>query len=226
MKLLGIAVAILLVLFLSLALFPLFASLANKTRVTATSEGLSCITAAGETSCNLNLTDAHMHFDTTEMTVTETSPGSGDRTAGTVVRISDRQQIAVSGLSGGTSYNFTVAYLKQATDVSDMMADVLNLAPVFFLFGPLALIVIAFGWAMLTVDMPWALRIGLGVVLVIGAVYFLPGMNAWVARITGASSISDFSGLKAAVRLFPFIALLLVAGLGVAIVIGLRRKPT
>ena len=98
--------------------------------------GLNCSTGVGETTCTFSLTDAHAYASTSEMTVTETSPSSVDRTAQTTVS-ADRADVTVSGLTASTAYVFTVAHDRVNQDISQALAGLLQALPVIIVVGAL-----------------------------------------------------------------------------------------
>jgi len=73
-----------------------------------TQPGLTCSTGVGETTCTITLLVAHETATCTNLTVTETSPGSGAKTCGGVA--ADKTTVTVTGLTASTSYTFSVAY--------------------------------------------------------------------------------------------------------------------
>jgi len=104
--------------------------------------GLGCSTGTGETSCTITLTQEDAYPDTTDMVVTETSPGSVDRTNQSTVQ-ADRLMIAVTGLVQSTAYVFTVDYQIVDAQVSDGLNSVLSFMPFLVAIGGLVLVVVA-----------------------------------------------------------------------------------
>jgi len=108
----------------------------------ASQVGLGCATAAGETSCTLTLAADHAFPDTSAMTVTETAPGSADRTSSTTVQ-TDRSMITIAGLSESTSYTFNVDYAVVAPDVDAGLNAFLTFMPFIVGVGAVVLVVAA-----------------------------------------------------------------------------------
>lgn len=104
--------------------------------------GLSCSTGVGETTCTLTLAAAHAYPDTSGMVVTETSPGSTDRTSAATVQ-ADRTMVALTGLTASTSYMFTVDYAVVATNVSSGLNAFLSFVPFLWGFGGLVMAAVA-----------------------------------------------------------------------------------
>lgn len=142
-----------------LAIFGLFASvvialvflptIVNKNEALRTdprtSTGLQCATGSG-TSCSITLPSAHEYADTSFMTVTETNPGSSDRTATSTVS-ANRLSVTVSGLSSSTTYTFNVAYSEKAANISEGLNDGLKLSPLIIVAGIVVIAVLAGGGA-------------------------------------------------------------------------------
>ena len=114
----------------------------------AQDSALACATGSG-TSCDVTITAAHAHRDTTDLTVTETSPGSVDRTS-TSSLDSDLTTLTISGLTTGTSYLFTVDYSVVDPNISGSLNQLLVSFPLLLVVGLLAVIVLgtysAFGY--------------------------------------------------------------------------------
>lgn len=122
--------------------YPVMVSTAEESRVAARSAtGLTCTTAAGATTCDVTTPSAHQHFDTTNMTVTETAPASGSRTA--TLNANDRVTVTVTGLTASTAYTFTVAYEERASNVSGLVSDVLLFLPNLFIIAAIGMVVVA-----------------------------------------------------------------------------------
>lgn len=139
----GASLILVVMVWLITASLPAIASTVSGVRTDPASEtGLMCTTGVGETSCTLTLAAEHGWADTSDMTVTETSPGSADRTAQTTVQ-SDRTMILVSGLSPSTSYTFTVQYVVVAAGISAELAGLLQFTPFIVGFGGLVVVVAA-----------------------------------------------------------------------------------
>ena len=79
----------------------------HEVRSNNASNALTCTTGVAETTCALTLTQPHFYNATTNLTVTQTSPGSGLESA-TIAN--NKRTVTVSGLTGSTTYAFTVAY--------------------------------------------------------------------------------------------------------------------
>lgn len=77
--------------------------------------GLACATGA-HTYCSVSLSSPSAYSGTNGMTVTETSPGSGDVTADTTVA-TDRETVTITDLAPATSYEFDIDYLKLNPDI-------------------------------------------------------------------------------------------------------------
>lgn len=108
----------------------------------ATEVALVCTTGIADTSCAITLADIHEYNDTTQMTVTETAPGSGDRTSNTTVA-ADRVTLTIASLATSTAYTFTTAYKIQAADISGPLNDLLRFLPLLIPLGLVALVLIA-----------------------------------------------------------------------------------
>ena len=133
----------------AIAFLPNVADLVNTARTDPTTQtGLTC-TTDGAGACTITLADAHMHSDTSGMTVTETSPSSADRTTDTTVG-ADRVTLSLTGLASTTTYTFTVDYEKVDAQASTAtgLPDFLNLAPIIFVLMMLVVGVIVGGAAM------------------------------------------------------------------------------
>ncbi len=100
--------------------------------------GLACNSGSG-TSCSVTLTSEHAHRDTTGVVITETSPGSVDRSSGGSLG-TDRKTLTVSGLTTSTAYVFTVDYLTVDANVSGTLNQFLVSLPLLLVVGLLALI--------------------------------------------------------------------------------------
>ncbi len=108
----------------------------------AAETGLVCSTGVGQSSCNIVLAVKHQYSDTTQMTVTETSPSSVDRTSTTTVD-PDRVTLIVGGLVASTAYTFNVDYKQIAANVSDGLNDFLRQVPVLVVIGIFAVALLA-----------------------------------------------------------------------------------
>ena len=89
---------------------------------------LSCSTGVGETDCAITLPSQHEYTTMSFVTVTETSPGSGDKTSETTIA-SSRDQLTVTGLLASTSYNFDVDYKEQNDAVDNGGNELLRQMP-------------------------------------------------------------------------------------------------
>lgn len=126
-----------------LAILPDLTDINEETRTDpTTATGLACTTGVGETSCIITIPTNHQYSDTTQMTVTETSPSSVDRTSTTAVG-SDRTSLSVSGLASSTSFLFDVDYREIAANVSAGLNDFLRQVPVFVVIGIFAVALLA-----------------------------------------------------------------------------------
>ncbi len=111
--------------------------------VDAEAAGLTCTTPVGITTCSTTLPTEHEYTNTTRMTVTETNPGSVDRTATTTVG-SDRVTLTITGLAANTVYTITVGYAEQAAGISNSLNGLLRVMPVLLLLGGFGVVVAAF----------------------------------------------------------------------------------
>lgn len=133
-----------------IAVLPLITERNTEVRTdSAQDAGLMCTTGAGETSCDITLSDESAFADMSGITVTETSPGSGDRTDDSTLG-DDRLTISVSGLSPSTSYAFTVDYLVVNSQVADAtgLDGFLAALPLIFAAGTILLTVGAAIWVL------------------------------------------------------------------------------
>lgn len=108
----------------------------------ATDTGKTCTPGEDETTCSFTLDEPHEYADTSQMTVTETSPGSNDHTDATTVG-TDRTTLTVSGLTSEQAYIFSVAYAAQAANVDDGLNDLLGLMPLLLILGAVTVPIIA-----------------------------------------------------------------------------------
>ena len=192
--------------------------IAHDLRTDAASDTPSCETAL-TTSCSFALAQAHMHFDTSNMTVTETSPGSEDRTSASTLDRDDRVTVTVTGLTASTTYNFAVAYVVRGTNVSADMADALNWGPPALFFGVLVVTGVAGVMALSaasSIGGRWLL-LGFGVYIIALLFLFLPVINGVATGLAGDSTLPGVTGLF---RVAP--AFLTVLFLGLAVYAGLR----
>ena len=128
---------------LVIAVLPTIASEVTDVRTDPSSQvGLGCSTGVGETSCTLTLAADHAFPDTSAMTVTETAPGSVDRTSTTTVQ-TDRSMITIAGLTASTAYTFDVDYVVVAANVSTELNAMLTFLPFIIGVGAFILVVAA-----------------------------------------------------------------------------------
>ena len=126
-----------------LALLPSIVNTNEATRTQSASDtGLSCSTAVGETSCEVTISTRHEYATNSQMTVSETSPSSVDRTATTTVA-TDRRTLTVAGLTQSTSYLFNVSYAEIADNVSEGLNDLMSLMPILLVIGFIAVVLIS-----------------------------------------------------------------------------------
>lgn len=131
MKLLMGIVAIILFVSFALAFVPSAGSAIHTTRQTSASESLSCTVAVGGNSCSVTLSDPHVHGTLAHATITETAPGSVNRTSSSSLAVSNHQTVTVGNattpLTASTTYTFAIAYEKRATGVSVLFDDLAKL---------------------------------------------------------------------------------------------------
>lgn len=118
-------------------------------RSDAASDALSCSTGVGETSCALTLASPHLFDTMTGVTVTETAPGSGDRTDDASIG-GNQSEVVVEELTASTSYDFTVAYLtpKAEMNANPGLDSILERSPqlallMAFMFGGIGFVLVA-----------------------------------------------------------------------------------
>ncbi len=88
--------------------------------------------------CTVTITSGHEYSTNAFMTVTETSPGSVDRTAGTTPQ-TDRTMLTVTGLSTTpTAYTFTVDYMERNALLSEGANEFLSRLPLILVIGLMA----------------------------------------------------------------------------------------
>jgi len=108
--------------------------------------GLACSTGSA-TECTVTLTEKSAYEPVApNWTVTETSPGSVNRTA-TSVLSSNLQDVTVSGLTASTSYVFTIDYYKVDTNVENATSlnSVLKRFNLLIVIGLLIILVVGAG---------------------------------------------------------------------------------
>ena len=110
------------------AAVPVVSTLGENIFEGAQTDPLGCTTGASDTTCGVTLTAQHIHFDTSGITITETSPGSGTRTG--TLNTQDRVTLTVTGLTAATTYTFDIAYQPRATNVSSGLADFIKVTPI------------------------------------------------------------------------------------------------
>ena len=115
---------------------------AESARTENAAEVLGCTTGVAIPACDVNLTlGEHAYADTTAMTVTETSPGAGDRTAGTTVGV-DRVTLTIASLSAtSTPFIFDVDYKIVDPDVSTLLNSILSRFGILIVLGLLGVMV-------------------------------------------------------------------------------------
>ena len=122
-------------------LLPDLVSGAETARTEDAAESLGCTTGVATPACDITLADEHAYADTTAMTVTETTPGAGDRTSGTTVG-TDRVTLTVAGLSAtSTPFTFDVDYKVVDAGVSTMLNGVLSRFGILLVLGLLGIMV-------------------------------------------------------------------------------------
>jgi len=117
----------------------------HRIRADETSGSLNCSTGVGESECDVTLPSAHFFAGGEFLTVTETSPGSGVRTA---TLAADQTTVTVSGLSAETAYTFAVAYEVANPNLSNASGadDLLRVFPFLFVIGVVVIgVVMALG---------------------------------------------------------------------------------
>ena len=123
-------------------LLPDIVSGAETARTENAAEALGCTTGAVTPACDITLMlGEHAYADTTAMTVTETTPGAGDRTPGTTVG-ANRVTLTVAGLSAtSTPFTFDVDYKIVDANVSTMLNGVLSRFGILIVLGLLGVMV-------------------------------------------------------------------------------------
>lgn len=99
-----------------------------------TEAGKICTTGPGATTCSFTLAQVHELSTTAQMTVTETSPGSGDLTADATLG-ENRQTVTLSNRSPSTTYTVTVEYLVIGTGVTPAVNSILRALPLYVGIG-------------------------------------------------------------------------------------------
>ena len=130
LKAVGVVLGLVLTVAIATAMLPTIFGLTHEQRVEPATATKTCSTGSGQNTCTVVLDEEHMHSDTTHLTVKETSPGSGTRSASLA---SDRKTITVSGLSPNTNYTFQIDYERQNPKISGGLADMLNIFPILLL---------------------------------------------------------------------------------------------
>lgn len=142
MRFFGAVAAVIFAVVLATVMVPTVSGLSHDMRADpVVAEAASCSTGAGESSCTLTLAAAHLHPDTIHMTVTQTAPGSQDRTAETSVG-DDRRTLTVSGLGESIDYTFAVDYEREDPSNTEGGNDLIRLIPLLFTLGLVLLTVV------------------------------------------------------------------------------------
>jgi len=99
--------------------------------------GIGC-TSDTSGACTTTISSAHEYSTPAFMTVTETSPGSVDRTASTTVGAT-RVTLAITGLNTTpTAYTFTVDYMERHALLSEGANEFLQRLPLILVIGLMA----------------------------------------------------------------------------------------
>ena len=122
----------------------------NELRTDAqTDTGLACTTGAAETSCTVTLTNKSAYEPSApNWVVTETSPGSSDKTSSSILD-SNLESVTISSLSNNTSYVFTVEYFKVNAEVQSAtnLDSVLKRWNLLLVVGLMAVLVVGVGFS-------------------------------------------------------------------------------
>ena len=122
----------------------------NELRTDAqTDTGLACTTGAAETSCTATLSNQSAYEPTApNWTVTETSPGSSDKTSSSTLD-SNLTSVTISGLSNRTSYVFSIEYFKVNAEVNSAtnLDSVLKRWNLLMVVGLMAILVVGVGFS-------------------------------------------------------------------------------
>jgi hypothetical protein len=110
-------------------------------RTNAATEIDVCTTNANG-DCVIGLSAAHANSDSAGLFITETSPGSGDRSSNGELQ-SNLQTINMSGLTALTAYTFTLDYLVVDANVSGSLNQLLTAFPILLVVGLLGLALFA-----------------------------------------------------------------------------------
>lgn len=211
----AMGVLILMGLALLVMLSPITAITQNTRTQSAQDTSLSCTQAVGAADCAVTLTAKHMYYDTSRMTVNQTAPTAGDVTAQATLTPANRITLTITDLptpvATPTPVTFTVDYRVVRTNMSNDVADALNLlSPLLFLsvFVMLAIVGI---FVIRTTDAPRPLVALVGAGVMIAGVVFLPAMSAVFSGLAGAQNTSGMTGLY---NLGAFLALLTAVILG------------
>ena len=118
-----------------LVMFPEIISLNETARTQAAQDvGIGC-TSDTSGACTLTISSAHEYSTNTFMTVTETAPGSVDRTSSTTVQV-NRTSLDITGLSTTpTVYTFTVDYTERNDLLSEGANEFLSRLPLILILG-------------------------------------------------------------------------------------------
>ncbi len=118
-----------------LVMFPEIVSLSESARTQAAQDVALGCTSDTSGACTITLTSAHEYSTPAFMTVTETSPGSVDRTAATTVGV-NRITLGITGLdTSPTAYTFTVDYIERNALVSAGTNEFLSRLPLILVIG-------------------------------------------------------------------------------------------
>ncbi len=119
-------------------------SAVHAVRTDPSTVALACTTGVGDTECDVSLPRPAFDNTTTNLTVTESSPGAGSRSA---LIANNRTTVTVQTLSTSTAYTFNVAYVipnpnmvgfagfDQALEVIPLFMVIIIIVAVAFLGG-------------------------------------------------------------------------------------------
>ncbi len=110
-----------------------------------TDTALACSTGAAATSCTITLSSKSAYEPVApNMTVTETSPGTGTKS---FILDSNLLDVAISGLSPSTSYQFTVNYFKvdPVVEGATSLDSILKRFNLILVIGTLIVLVVGVG---------------------------------------------------------------------------------
>lgn len=132
---------------LSVMLLPISQRVNDLRTDTQTDNGLACTTAIAATSCIVTLsTESAYEPSAPNWTVTETSPGAGDKTADSTLG-SNLQSVTISGLAGSTAYTFNATYFRVNTAVASAtnLDSILKRFNLILTIGTMAVLVVGVG---------------------------------------------------------------------------------